>query len=488
MKIKCLFKNKKETRKYNKINKKIVVNGSYSVAVTAVFIVAVIVINLIVNALPSKYTQIDMSDQKLYSIGEQTKSFLDGLDEDVTIYQVAQSGSEDQNISQLLEKYKDESSHIKVEKKDPVVNPGFVQEFTSENLSANSLIVVSGERSKVVKYGDMYKSEMDYNTYSYNTTEFDAEGQITGAISYVTSEELPVVYTLEGHGETEISGSLKDSVEKANIELKTLNLLAEGAVPDDADCLIVAAPATDISAEEKDYVLDYLENGGKALLISGYSENELKNYKELIGNYGVSIADGIVFEGDNQRYAMQVPYYLLPQVNSTDLSENVASSGYYILMPYARGIQKDEEVRDSVQIESVLTTSDSSYSKTNMKSEQIQKEENDIAGPFDLGVAITESVGEKETKIAIYSSNAILDSQVNQMVSGGNEMLLMSSLKWMVDTENLSSVSVPSKSLEVSYLTLTDYDASFWKICTIGIIPGVFLVMGFLVWFKRRNR
>ena len=74
------------------------------------------------------------------------------------------------------------------------------------------------------------------------------------------------------------------------------------------------------------------------------------------------------------------------------------------------------------------------------------------------------------------------------MVSGGNEMLLMSSLKWMVDTENLSSVSVPSKSLEVSYLTLTDYDASFWKICTIGIIPGVFLVMGFLVWFKRRNR
>ena len=47
--------------------------------------------------------------------------------------------------------------------------------------------------------------------------------------------------------------------------------------------------------------------------------------------------------------------------------------------------------------------------------------------------------------------------------------------------------TIPSKSLEVSYLTITDYDAAFWKICTIALIPGIFLVIGFVVWIKRRK-
>jgi hypothetical protein len=73
------------------------------------------------------------------------------------------------------------------------------------------------------------------------------------------------------------------------------------------------------------------------------------------------------------------------------------------------------------------------------------------------------------------------------MVSGGNEQLILESLNWLVDTEENTSVSIPSKSLTVSYLTLTAYDASFWKICVIGLIPGAFLVVGFMIWLKRRK-
>ncbi len=51
---------------------------------------------------------------------------LHDLESDVTIYQIAQDGSEDENIKSLLKRYEDESKHIKVEQKDPVVNPGFV--------------------------------------------------------------------------------------------------------------------------------------------------------------------------------------------------------------------------------------------------------------------------------------------------------------------------------------------------------------------------
>ena len=54
-------------------------------------------------------------------------------------------------LKRLLEKYEEGSDHIKVEQKDPVVNPKFTSEYTSDDVAANSLIVVCGDRSKVVK-------------------------------------------------------------------------------------------------------------------------------------------------------------------------------------------------------------------------------------------------------------------------------------------------------------------------------------------------
>lgn len=479
---------KKESKEKMPLNKKYLRNGSYSTLLIVIFVAIVVVINMIVGKLPSKYTQIDISDQQLYSIGDETKKVLNNLDKDVTIYQIAQSGSEDETISNLLQKYADESKHVKVELKDPVVSPKFVSEYTSDQVSSNSLIVVCGDRNKVVNYNDMYESTMDYNTYNYQTTGFDGEGQITSAIAYVTTENLPVLYTLEGHGEKELDSTIKEDIEKANMEIKTLNLISEGSVPDDAACLLIDSPSSDISEDEKTALLDYLENGGKAMVFSDYTESTLTNFAAVLENYGVKAADGIVFEGDNQHYGMQMPYYLLPTVNSTDASSETAASGYYIIMPYAQGIQKLDDVRDTVTIEDILTTSDSAYSKTNLQSETLEKEEGDVEGPFALGVSIKEDVGDgKKTQIIYYSSSYIMDSQMNQLVSGGNEKLVTESLNSMVSTEETATVSIPSKSLEVSYLTISDYDASFWKICTIGLIPGIFLVAGFVIWFKRRK-
>jgi len=480
---------KKQRKKFkDTINKKYLKNGSYSSIMIVVFVAIIIVINMIVGNLPSKYTQLDISSEKLYTIGDETKAMLKDLDKDVIIYQIAQSGSEDETISNLLQRYADESDHITVEQKDPVVNPKFISEYTSDNLSSNSLIIVCGDRNKVVNYNNIYESSLDYNTYSYKTTGFDGEGQITSAIAYVTSENLPVMYTLEGHGEQDLDSTVKEDIEKANMEIKSLNLLTEESVPEDASCLLIDAPTTDISEDEKTALIEYLENGGKAMIFSDYTGQEMPNFDAVLENYGVNRVDGLVFEGDSQHYAAQMPYYLVPTINSTDITSDLVSSGYYILMPYAQGIQKSEDVRDTVTIESLLTTSDSAYSKTDVNSGTLSKEDGDVDGPFDLGVSITETVDtDKETHIIYYSTSNLLQSQVNQMVSGGNEKLVMASLSALVDTEDSTTVSIPSKSLEVSYLTLTAYDASFWKICVIGLIPGAFLLVGFMIWLKRRK-
>ena len=480
---------KKQRKKFkDTINKKYLKNGSYSFIMIVVFAAIIIVINMIVGNLPSKYTQLDISSEKLYTIGDETKAMLKDLDKDVIIYQIAQSGSEDETISNLLQRYADEYDHITVEQKDPVVNPKFISEYTSDNLSSNSLIIVCGDRNKVVNYNNIYESSLDYNTYSYKTTGFDGEGQITSAIAYVTSENLPVMYTLEGHGEQDLDSTVKEDIEKANMEIKSLNLLTEESVPEDASCLLIDAPTTDISEDEKTALIEYLENGGKAMIFSDYTGQEMPNFDAVLENYGVNRVDGLVFEGDSQHYAAQMPYYLVPTINSTDITSDLVSSGYYILMPYAQGIQKSEDVRDTVTIESLLTTSDSAYSKTDVNSGTLSKEDGDVDGPFDLGVSITETVDtDKETHIIYYSTSNLLQSQVNQMVSGGNEKLVMASLSALVDTEDSTTVSIPSKSLEVSYLTLTAYDASFWKICVIGLIPGAFLLVGFMIWLKRRK-
>ena len=493
MKLKEKMKNKNHNKFDKKkligtISKKHIKNGSYTMVMSVIFIAVVIVINMIVSTIPSKYSEIDISSQKLYSISDETKKMLKDLEKDVTIYQIAQSGSEDENIANLLKKYEDESKHIKVEQKDPVVNPKFVSQYTSDDLSANSLIVVCGDRNKVIDYNNIYETSIDYQTYSSQTTGFDGEGQITSAIGYVTSENLPVLYTVEGHGEKDMDSSVKEDIEKANMDIKSLNLLTEGSVPDDADCLFIDSPSTDFSSDEKDAIIEYLENGGKAMIFSDYTTEDMPNFDAILENYGVQRVDGVVFEGDNQHYAMQMPYYLVPTINSTDASSETASAGYYVLVPYAQGIKQLEDVRDTVKIESILTTSDQAYSKTDLNSNTIEKEDGDVEGPFDLGVSITESLDDdKETQIVYYSTSNLMDSQTNQMVSGGNEKLIMESLKWMTDTEESASVSIPSKSLEVSYLTITDYDAAFWKICTIALIPGIFLVIGFVVWIKRRK-
>lgn len=468
------------------INKKKLKYGSYSMFLTVLVLAIAVVVNLLAGELPSKYTQIDVSEEKLYTIGDQTEEVLKNLEEDVTIYRIVQSGNEDETITKLLERYEDASSHIKVEEKDPVVNPSFTSEYTQDTLTDNSLIVTCQDKNKIVDYNSLYEQSMDYTSYSYSVTGFDGEGQITSAIAYVTSDDLPKLYVLEGHGESTLSSTIEESIKKDNIDIETLNLVNVGEVPEDTDCILINSPQTDLSESEKEAVLDYLESGGKALIFSDYTTSELTNFDSLLANYGVERVDGVIFEGDNQHYVAQMPYYLLPEMNESEITTNLVSDNRYILMPVAQGIKQSEDARDTLNIVSLLSTTGDAYSKVNTDSTTVEKEEGDIDGPFDIGVSISEEVDdENSTQIVYFSSSALMQEQIDQMVSGSNTQLITDSLSWMCKQEE--SVSIPVKSVETSYLTITGYDVSFWSITAMILIPGVFLVTGFVIWLKRRK-
>ncbi len=460
-------------------------HGTYRVSMVVFACIAAVLVNLIGNKLPSQYRKADVSSQKLFTTGEQTEEIVGSLDEDVTIYLIAQQGSEDATLQELLERYEGLSSHIKVETKDPVLYPNFVSQYTGESLSENSILVVGQERSKAIDYYDIYQYSMDYSTYESSLSSFDGEGQITSAIAYVTTDEMPVVYTLTGHDEAELSTTLISSIEKENIALESLSLLTEETVPEDAKAVIVYGALSDISEDEKTKLEAYMEQGGQVVILLGYTDQDTPNLDSLLSNYGISLASGLVLEGDSQHYIPNYPYYLLPNVQSTEFTSDV--TGRYILMAFARGMSEAADLSENLTYESLLTTSSSAYSKSNIESDSLDREEDDAAGPFDLGAVVTKTIDDDtRAKLVVFSSETLLDEQVDSMVSGGNSSLFLNVMSALVDHE--STVSIEAKNISTEYLTVSAGSAVFWGILTIVLIPLALLITGGIIWFRRRKR
>lgn len=456
--------------------------GSYSLMISAVVLALVIVVNLFVSALPTTLTKYDISATKLYSITSNTKVVVNALKEDVTIYWIVQSGEEDEVIENLLGKYESLSDHIEVVKKNPDIYPTFAEQYTDETVANNSLVVECGERSRYIGYDDIYLQEADMQTYSY-TTSFDGEGAVTSAIDYVVTDELPQLYTLEGHGEAELPESLSNQIEKANMERSTLSLLNVDAIPEEADCILIYAPASDISEEEKNMLASYVTEGGKLLVIAGPTESgTLTNLYSLLSDYGVEAQEGVVVEGDREHYAFSAPYVLMPDMGSSDITDALMDEGYYPIMPIAQGLTVGE-TDSGATVTELLTTSEAAYSKAaGYGITTYEKEEGDIDGPFAVAVSVeTESSGE----IIWFASSVFLEDMYNSYSSGANVNLGMNALSSLVGERE--AIAIRSKSLNYNYLTISDSTASLLKTLMIGVFPLLYLGIGICVILRRKK-
>ena len=461
--------------------------GGYSLAAAAIVIAIAVALNLMVGALPASWTKVDLTDTGLYSLSSQTEQLVAGLEEDVTVYWIVQDGSQDSTMEQLLERYKSLSKHLDVVEKDPVVYPSFAQQYTDATLYNNSLIVVCGDRSRYISYYDIYVT--DYSSYYTNgttSTQFAGESELTSAIDYVTNEDLPTVYTLTGHGESDLPSELSQGAEDENLLLEELSLVNGEDVPEDADAIILYSPQRDISSDEKDALLTYLQGGGKLLLVTDYTDTDMPNLAELMEYYGTALMDGIVLEGDSDHHMRGYNYYLLPDINSHDITQPLMD-GYYILMPVAQGITVSDELRDGLTVTQLLTTSDSAYAKADgYNITTFDKEEGDTDGPFALGVAITEEVEGGQTGIVWLTTSYMFDSDNNMRVAGANNDLFLNALDWMCQRE--SAISIRAKDLSTEYLTVPSSTASTWSLILVAVVPLAFLACGAVVTIRRRRR
>ena len=426
--------------------------GSYSLVISAVVLALLIVANLFVSALPTTLTKYDISSTKLYSITSNTKVVVNALQDDVTIYWIVQAGEEDDVIENLLGKYESLSDHISVVKRNPDVYPTFAEQYTDEDVPNNSLVVECGDRYRYISYNDIYLTETNVYSYSY-TTSFDGEGAITSAIDYVTTEDLPQLYVLEGHGEADLPSTFSDQLEKENYEINTLSLLTVDEIPEEADCILIYAPSTDLSEEEVTMLEDYVANGGKLMVSAGPTENgTLTNLYSLLETYGVTTADGIVVDEDREHYAFGMPYVLMPDLASSDITDSLMEENYYVLMPISQGLTVGSS--NGATVTALMTTSDSAFSKVAGYSlTTYEKEEGDVDGPFAVAVTIEDTSG---GQIVWFSSSNFLDDMYNAYSSGANVDLAMNSLSWLVGERE--AIAIRSKSLNYNYLTISGLD------------------------------
>lgn len=457
--------------------------GSYSLFITAMVLAILIVVNIFVSALPSSLTKLDISSSQLYSITSNTKAVVNSLQQDITIYWVVQADKEDDIIENLLSKYESLSPHISVEKKNPDVYPTFTQQYTDEEVPNNSLIVESGERYRYISYNDIYETEFDSYSYSYVTSGFDGEGAITSAIDYVVTEDLPQLYVLEGHGEAQFPTAFSDSIEKENMELNTLSLLTVVQIPEEADAIVIYSPQSDISQEELTMLENYIEDGGKLLVMSGPVEGaDLTNLNTLLADQGVEIAEGIVIEGDRTHYAFGYPYILMPDMASSDITDSLIEENYYPILPLSQGLTVNYSGTGTVT--ELMTTSADAFSKTaGFALDTYEYEEGDIEGPFTLAVSVETQGG---GKMIWFSASDFLDEMYNAYSSGANLDLAMNALSSLIGQRE--AMAIRSKSLNYNYLTINDSTASTLKTLMIGVFPLTYLGIGIYVITKKRGK
>lgn len=465
-------------------------NGAYSVGMTVLVLAVIIVFNLIVGQIPEAYRNVDVSSTKIYDISDTTKDLLDSLDKKVDMTVLAVKDDTDERITTFLSRYGSLSDEISVEWIDPVLHPSALTDYDT---TENTIVVSCADTGKTttVSFDDILVMDQ-YSYYYYGTTsytEFDGEGQLTGAVNYVTNDTDHTIYQTTGHGESSLSATITDLMEKNSYTLSEVNLLMSTSVPEDCDLLLMDAPTADLSEDEAQMLRDYLAGGGKAMILFGdTSSADLPNLAGVLSEYGMEAADGYI--ADPTRCYQGNYYYIFPELTvSGDLADNISSE--MVLLMNAHGINLTDPQRDTISTTAFMASSDQAYAVTESTQEQ---------GSYTFGAVATEtleneeeesgssdaeeSAEAKESRLTVISAGSLIDQSITDTFPQlENTQLFMNAVT--ANFEGVQNLSIEAKSLGTEYNTMQH--TGLLSLFAIFGIPAVILIGGFVVWFRRRR-
>ena len=447
--------------------------------------------NIAFRQVNDKYVQLDMTKTSFFTLTDDTKDLLKNLDTEVTFHVLNDETNVDGTLQMYLKQYQSYGKNIKVIYHSMRNEDGmnFYKKYVSEQPADNSVIVVSGDRFRLVSYEDMYIVDygFDYSTYenTEQVTGLDMEGQLTSAINFVLSDKEYKIYFASDHGEMETTDKTKEQLEKAGFAVNTFSFLKDGGIPEDCDILVLMGPTSDLTKNDINAVKEYISGGGNVVFFTSLDGIETPEYDKLISSYGVSISDGMIFEGDLSHTLQNLPYIIIPDAVVHQISNSVYSKKRVNLLYYPKGFVLSDVENPNITVETLLQSTPNAY-QVHLKDDGTVEEKEETLGYY-IYAYYSEVVSKESTaKITGFATPYFLAAEPDELTGYANTELFVDACCYMCDM-SLDS-AVPAKSYDVSYIIVPGNVTKFFFALLIIIIPVLELAAGVIITIVRRKK
>lgn len=461
-------------------DKKVRVNN---LIVTAATVAAVVLVNAIVSTVAAKLPlKIDLTHDKVYEYSEQTKEVLGGLTEDVNIYALysdTSDGTYVNTVREYLDRYKHLSDKIKVSYKDPYEDPAFVRQFGSD-ITAGSLIVQQGDRSRVIPYNSIY-SQSQYT----GSVSIDAERLITSAVRYVSGTGSIVhAYFTKGHNESGNSSSpLASSLKKEGYEVGEVNLATDG-VPEDASLIISLAPSNDFTAEECEALDKFLQGGGKAAFAFSAGMPKLDRLYAYLNDWGLTVNRDYVIESDSSKAIQtsngtKVP---APELQDHKINEKLKESDALLVTPSACSIGINGTNPQYAEVTPLLKTSSNSWGITDLTAQTTERRSDYNIGPLTIA-----AVAEKQNSGKVFVIGSVQAVDMKELLENSsyiNGDFMLNTFSYMTGKDD--ALNIRAKTVSAENLTMTEKQINVVSILVQDVMPAAIIIVGLYIWLKRR--
>lgn len=457
----------------------------------AIIICAYLAINFAIEK--AEIADIDLTKEKLYSISQQTKDKLQNLDTDITIsiYNFGDS------MIDLANQYARLNEHIKVEKvEDLLSKTSWKNEYGVTDKDA-FVVVSNSNREKLLQSYDLYT--IDYSTYQ----QIDiTEEKITNAILDITIVAKPKICLLTGHNvysDVYFQYLQNAFIEEAN-EVEGLNLITAGKVPDDCKVLVITALKEDLKEIERDRIIDYIKKGGEILLLLDPNLDNVKlpNFQKVLDEYGVSVSNGVILEGDSNKMVSGAPNFVIATINnSSSITKNMTMDlNVCLINPGKLTIASDDQLKDkNVTTEILATVSDKAFYRTDLQSSSQTKISSDEdAGGSTIAAILTKQINDETASKLVVFSNTVFATNTQIPMSqtympyamdfSNNKDVILNSISYLTEREDNITIR---KNIEIVNYDVTEAQDKI-ILTIIFTVPVLIVVIGIVVWLLRRRK
>ncbi len=468
--------------------KKWLINGTTTCAMVLFLISAFVLISMGMQKL--ELTPIDLTPDKTYTVTEESKEKVRNIEKNVNIYLIGYS--DDDSATILAKQYNKTNEKINVEAIDITKRTDLAQKYGIESSESSGIIIECGEKYKVLTDSDLYT----YDTTTYESIDVTEE-KLTSSILTVTADKVPNVYFLTGYSDFSLNSGmscLAAYLENEVMEVKELDLLSKKSVPEDCNTLVISTPSKDFTDVVSNAIIKYINNGGNILwLNSSYgTAKELPNVNKVLATYGVEpFSTGYIMETDTDKMISDAPYMVLPDIQYADLTSK--TSTVLFAEPTKIETQEDDKLSElKVEKEELLTASEKSFFRSDLKTQSLTKTDKDVEGKFTVGAMLTKTISDNaKSVLVIYGDNYFVsdttvteESQTPILLAYDNKDLVLNSIAYLTDRDE--DITIRKTTDTVTYSATEKQDIIIRVI--IFVVPCLIILAGIVVWQLRRRK